>query len=180
MGGSLRVKIRKIVFWLHLTAGVLASVVILIMSLTGVCLAFETQIVARAESRLREVAPPSDGKRLSFDNLLEKARVAIPDSTPTGFLIRSEPASPLLVNFGREDVLYLNPYTGETLEHGSRIRGVMLKIGNWHRWIGTSESHRPAALAVASACNFVFLLCWFALVWPWLAAGSLEANCQRR
>jgi uncharacterized iron-regulated membrane protein len=40
------VKIGTIVFWLHLSAGMLAGVVILIRSLTGVCLAFAGQITA--------------------------------------------------------------------------------------------------------------------------------------
>jgi uncharacterized iron-regulated membrane protein len=51
--------LRKIIFWLHLTAGVLAGTVILVMSATGVLLAFERQIVAFAERGIRTVAPPA-------------------------------------------------------------------------------------------------------------------------
>ncbi len=169
-------KIRKIVFWLHLIAGVLASVVILIMSFTGVLLAYETQIINRAESSLRRVVPPTVGKPLSFDLLLNKARAAASDSQPTGLLIHSEPDASLLVNFGREDVLYINPYTGEVLGHGSKMRRLMQQIETWHRWLGAGENHRPAALAVASAGNFVFLFLaisglylWWPRNWSWNA-----------
>jgi uncharacterized iron-regulated membrane protein len=79
-----------------------------------------------------------------------------------------------MVNFGREDVLYLNPYTGEALGHGSKIRGLMQQIENWHRTLGAVDTHRPAALAIASACNAVFLLLaisglylWWPRNWNW-------------
>ena len=173
---KLAVKIRRVIFWIHLIAGVLASVVILIMSFTGVLLAYETQIINRAESNLRQIEPPTGGKPLSFDVLVDKARAAAPDSAPAGLLIRSEPTASLLVNFGREDVLYLNPYTGEVLGHGSKIRSAMQQIETWHRWVGAGESHRPAGLAVASAGNCVFLFLavsglylWFPRSWSWNA-----------
>jgi|GEM_PF-2469048 len=38
--------IRKGLFWLHLIAGVAAGVVILVMSVTGVLLTYERQILA--------------------------------------------------------------------------------------------------------------------------------------
>ena len=38
-------RLRTVFFWLHLTAGLLAGVVVLIMSATGVLLAFEKQVV---------------------------------------------------------------------------------------------------------------------------------------
>ena len=76
-------KLRKIIFWLHLTAGVVAGTVILVMSVTGVFLAFERQIVAIAESDVRTVTPPaSDAPRLSLDTLVAKARETVPEVLP--------------------------------------------------------------------------------------------------
>ena len=43
-------KLRTLLFWPHLIAGVLAGAVILLMSITGVVLMYERQIVAWAES----------------------------------------------------------------------------------------------------------------------------------
>ena len=48
-------KFRKILFWLHLIAGVVAGVIIFIMSATGVALAFEKEIIAWAERDVRRV-----------------------------------------------------------------------------------------------------------------------------
>ena len=50
VGGGLMV--RKIFFWLHLTAGSLAGIVILIMSVTGVLLAWQRQIIRFADRRV--------------------------------------------------------------------------------------------------------------------------------
>jgi len=47
---------RKILFWIHLTAGVSAGIVILILSITGVLLSFERQIKKRSDQAYR-VAP---------------------------------------------------------------------------------------------------------------------------
>jgi hypothetical protein len=38
--------LRTIVFWSYLTAGVIAGVVILVMSVTGVLLTYERQLIA--------------------------------------------------------------------------------------------------------------------------------------
>ncbi|HEX4263180.1 MAG TPA: PepSY-associated TM helix domain-containing protein [Verrucomicrobiae bacterium] len=168
-------KIRKVIFWMHLVAGVLASAVILIMSFTGICLAFETQLLNRAERNVRNVMTPApDAKSLTYDALLEKARAAHPDTAPTGLFVRAEATASVMVNFGREDVLYLNPFTGEILGHGSKIRGLLQQIENWHRWLGAAETHRPAARAITGASNFTFLFLavsgvylWWPRNWNW-------------
>ena len=85
-------KLRKIIFWLHLTAGVVAGTVILVMSVTGVFLAFERQIVALAEGDIRTVTPPaSDAPRLSLDTLIAKARETVLEALP-----RESPCRPTL------------------------------------------------------------------------------------
>jgi len=162
------VKIRKVIFWMHLVAGVFAGAVILIMSFTGVCLAFESQLLNRAERTMRELTPPApNAQRLSYNALLEKARAANPNTAPTGLFIRPETMSSVMVNFGRDDVVYLNPYTGEILGHGSKVRGFMQQIENWHRWLGASDAHRPATRAVTGACNFTFFFLAVSGVYLW-------------
>ena len=42
--------VRRVLFWLHLFAGCVAGVVILIMSITGAILAFERQIKAHMDA----------------------------------------------------------------------------------------------------------------------------------
>jgi uncharacterized iron-regulated membrane protein len=68
-------QIRKIIFWGHLTAGVFAGLVILIMSVTGVLLAYERQITSWADTRGYDVGRPSpSSERLLPEALLAKVR----------------------------------------------------------------------------------------------------------
>ena len=71
---------RRVIFWLHLVTGVLAGLVIGVMSVTGVLLAFERQIIAFAERDIRTVQPPVSGRlRLTLDDLMTGARAAVPE-----------------------------------------------------------------------------------------------------
>jgi uncharacterized iron-regulated membrane protein len=93
--------LRKIIFWLHLTAGVLAGAVILVMSMTGVLLAFERQIVAFAERDIRTVAPPaSDTPRLSLDTMVARAREMVSEGAPSSITLSAHPTVATMVNFG--------------------------------------------------------------------------------
>jgi len=82
------IPLRQIIFWLHFGTGVAAGLVIGVMSVTGVLLAFERQIVASAERDVRTVQPPVSGmSRLDLDALITKARVAVPEGRLSGVLL---------------------------------------------------------------------------------------------
>ena len=68
--------IRKVFFWMHLTAGATACAVILIMCVTGAMLAYEKQILAWAERDYRTVAIAPSATRLSHEEILAKAKDA--------------------------------------------------------------------------------------------------------
>jgi uncharacterized iron-regulated membrane protein len=138
------VKLRAVVFWLHLLTGTTAGAVILVMALTGALLTFEPQIVEWAERDLRAVSSrPADAKRLDLDTIVAGARRANPDSRPTAVTVRAEPRSSVRVGFGRDSALYVDPYAGTVLGSGSKIGGALHVIEDWHRWLGSREIGRP-------------------------------------
>jgi uncharacterized iron-regulated membrane protein len=104
---------HKIIFWTHLLAGVIAGLVIFTMSFTGVVLMYEPQISEYSEWRARWVTPQA--KRLPLDELVEKVREANPDSRPAFITVKSDSAASVVVNLGRENTVFINPYTGELL-----------------------------------------------------------------
>src|SRR5215207_10170095 len=104
--------IRKVIFWLHLIAGVIAGIVILVMSVTGVALAFEKEIIAWAERDVRRIAPPADAKRLPVDKLIAKVREQQPNGRPSTITINADPSVAVLVGYGRTNGFYVNPYSG--------------------------------------------------------------------
>ncbi|MBC7929558.1 MAG: PepSY domain-containing protein, partial [Rubrivivax sp.] len=98
-------------------AGTTAGIVILIMSVTGVLLMYERQITAWADTRGIQVAPPAMGTaRLPIETLVAKARATRPAATPSALTLRADEAlAPATVSFGREGLVFINPYTGEVL-----------------------------------------------------------------
>ena len=158
--------VREAVFWLHLLCGSIAGIVILVMSVTGILLAFEPQIVDWAERDLRTVTPPPGGApRLGLDALLAKVREARPDGQPTSVSVRSAPAATVAFGFGREESVFVDPYTGRILGPGSSVHQAMHVIEDWHRWLGSRDVGRP----VTGACNAAFVglvITGFSLWWP--------------
>ena len=163
-------KLRRILFWCHLPVGVTAGVVILIMCVTGVLLSYEKQITSWADTRGYRSAPPTpETKHLPAETLIAKARDAR-GAAPTAVTIKSDPAAPAEIAFGRETTLFVNPYSGTILGEGSQnVRSFFRTVTDWHRWLGAKGDNRNVARAITGACNigFLFLVTsGFYLWWP--------------
>ncbi len=163
-------KLRKIIFWCHLPVGAIAGVVILTMCITGVLLSFEKQITTWADTRGYRAAPPTeDTKHLPVETLIAKARETR-GAAPTAITIKSDPAAPAEIAFGRETTLFVNPYSGAILGEGSqKVRSFFRTVTDWHRWLGAKGDNRNVARAITGACNLGFLflvMSGFYLWWP--------------
>ena len=163
-------KLRKIIFWCHLPVGAIAGVVILTMCVTGVLLSFEKQITSWADTRGYRAAPPApDTKHLPVETLIAKAREGR-GAAPTAVTIKSDPAAPAEIAFGREATLFVNPYSGAILGEGSqKVRSFFRTVTDWHRWLGAKGDNRNVARAITGACNLGFLflvMSGFYLWWP--------------
>jgi len=171
-------KLRKIIFWLHLTAGLVAGSVVLVMSVTGVLLAFERQLTEWADRDLRVVPPEAGAARLSISALLANVRAVEPDAMASGLTLRSDPAAPAAISLGRERTLFLNPCTGAVLGEGSkRARDFFRSVTNVHRWLGTPDESRAIGRGVTGACNLAFLFLitsGFYLWWPRRGAKNAD------
>ncbi len=159
MGGNVNRSLRKIIFWLHLLAGVIAGVVIFIMSVTGAALAFEKDLIAWAERDLRHVPLPATGvERLPLEDLLARAQATQSGERPSGITLDADPGAAVLVSFGRANVAYVNPYTGAVRPAGApRLRAFMRVMTDWHRYLGGSGERRALGKTVTGAGNAAFL-----------------------
>lgn len=163
-------QLRNVIFWCHLAAGVCAGVVILIMSVTGVLLAYERQLTRWADTRNYVVARPSpDAARLPLETLLAQVREG-QTAAPTSVTLYSGADEPATVSFQGGRSLFVNPYTGEGFGEGApRVRAFFRGVTDWHRWLGAVGESRVAARAVTGASNLIFLfivLSGFYLWWP--------------
>ncbi len=152
-------KFRKVLFWLHLIAGVVAGVVIFIMSATGVALAFEKEIVAWAERDVRRVAPPTaDAKPIELGEMLAKLREERPGERPSNITLEADPTIAVAVSYGRTNAFYVNPYSGEIHEQGAKgTREFMHLMIDLHRYLGGHDEKRALGKAITGACNAAFL-----------------------
>lgn len=161
--------LRPLVFWLHLVCGVVAGGVVLVMSVTGVLLTYEKQMLAWTERPAAAAAPSAHGRRLPVDALLEAARSAKPSATPATVTIRADRDAPVSVALGRDGQLLLNAYTGQVLGEGAvGLRAFFRSVTDWHRWLAASGEYRATGKAITGASNLVFLVLVVTGAYLWL------------
>src|SRR4051794_35356099 len=129
--------LRKIIFWLHLSAGALAGIFIFFMCVTGALLSFESNILEYAGSGMRVVNSPSEtARRLSINEILGKVQAAKPNLKPAGITLQNDKNTTAIISLGREGQIFVNPYTGEITGEGSKAwRGFFRVVEDAHRWL---------------------------------------------
>lgn len=163
-------KLRTLLFWMHLTVGVAAMAAIFIMSLTGVLLTYERQMVHWYDTRHYQAAPPSpDTPHLSPFDLAAAVRAVEPDAVASSVTLHADPTLPAIVSLeGRR--FFVNPYTGRVWgEAADGLRPFFRSVMDWHRSLGIGGERRSVGRAIASAGNLVTLfviLSGFYLWWP--------------
>jgi len=173
--------IRKVLFWLHLSAGVVAGVVILMMSVTGVALTYERQMNEWAVRHLRSTPPTPAAEPLPPERLLQRVQQDHPGIVPTGLTIGSAPDAAVMVAAERTP-LFVDAYTGRTV--GERpsggLRAFLSEMRAWHRWLAVEGEGRPLARAITGWSNLLFLFIvvsgmwiWVPRVWSWAQVRSV-------
>jgi len=169
-----KLTLRKILFWPHLVVGVTGGLIILMLSLTGVLLVFEKPVIRWADTA-RAVEVPREPRRLPLETLVERARSAQPQAAATAVMVEADPAGAVLVSFGREAGLYVDPYTGATRPLGGGwARTFFHQVTDLHRFLLLEGDHRPVGKGITGAANLLFLFLaltglylWFPRKWRW-------------
>jgi uncharacterized iron-regulated membrane protein len=160
-------KLRTLLFWTHLTAGATAGVVILIMSVTGVLLMYERQLIEWSDRSYRS-AVTAGTSRLAIETLLARVAEQRPHMTPTAITLRSAPPAPIAVTLGQATV-YQDAYTGRLLgEASTDVRFVMSELRAWHRWLALDGENRPLGKAISGWANLIFLFIVLSGIYLWL------------
>lgn len=147
---------RKIVFWLHLVVGLLAGLVILVMSATGVLLTYEAQIIAWEERSYRIEGRPLVEPGISMDDLVERAEAA--GAPVTTLFLRSDPAWPVVASRRGGQIDLIAPDTGEILGQ-STVRPMVAFVRDIHRTLGFGQAgKRDIGVTITGISNVLFLL----------------------
>lgn len=169
---------RKILFWVHLVAGLISGVSIGIMCFTGTMLAFEKELTAWSERDARRVAVPAGATRLTLEQMQAAVRQARPEFRATSIVVQNDPGAAVAFSAGRSGGIYVNPYTGEAREPASRSMGAFMHtMVDLHRYLGFhGEESRPRGKLINGICNIAFcvlaltgLYLWMPRSWSWRA-----------
>lgn len=166
----MRRTVRSIFFWTHLSIGLLAGALILLMSVTGVLLGFERQLIAWIDAAPRVEA--NAGPALPLDSLLLRVGVARADvasivvkrdaTQPVSIRLRERGAAPILAH----------PSAGTALTASGDGSGQRFfsALRRWHRYVGAQAGELRAQMKVLNGvANLIFLalvLSGLYLWWP--------------
>jgi len=160
---------RRFLFWSHLVVGLAAGLVILLMSVTGVLLGFERQLIVAIDGAPTVTVPPL-AARLPLDAVLGRNDLSLVDIA--SIAVRADAEKPMVVRFRDRErtALTLDPYSaapivGATDGTGQRFFSSMRR---WHRWVGaTGGEWRTRLKAVSGAANLGFVLLIVSGLWIW-------------
>ena len=141
-------EVRPVIFWSHLVAGVIAGLVVLMMSLTGVLHTYERQIVAWVENSYLE-KESGDFEMLRADELIAVVRGAAPNAEQITLAYSSNPESVMRSSAGRGRDFLIDPYRGEILRIGpTAIERFFTTVTDLHRWFALTGDSRAIGRAV--------------------------------
>lgn len=163
---------RRIFFWTHFGMGLAAGVFILLMSVTGVLLTYERQMVSAARNAAAEAVPGAEV--LSLEDI---ASAAVDLGAAPGHVLTlpRDPQDAVLLSKGRRETVVINPYTGDALpDAGARTEAILSRIERIHRWLAFTGGRNATGAAINDASNLLFglllvsgLVLWWPRKWKW-------------
>jgi len=163
--------VRRVLFWVHLSSGVVAGAVILSMSVTGVAMTYQRQVQAWADRGAWR--PPSGAVKLSPAALVARIQDQQPQATVTSVTIRQDPdalAAASVAAGGPAASIQVDPYTGAIVPPGPRaaaVRSFFSRMNAWHRWLGRTGDTRDTGRSIVGIANLMFFVIVVTGTWLW-------------
>ena len=159
---------RKLVFWFHLIIGCSAAIFIFLMSITGVGLTYERQMIQSAQRADFPLPSGENTYRLPLDNVITIAKTYETKKEPS-ISFSNENNAPFIVKEGRKTLAYLNPFTGEEmLEPGHETKVFLGKLRAFHRWLTLDGKFSETGRWVNGISNVIFCLLALTGLYLWL------------
>jgi uncharacterized iron-regulated membrane protein len=170
-----RFSLRTFIFWLHLSSGVIAGFVVFSMSLTGVLLTYERQIVQWSARQHFATDAQLQQPRLSHQQLHERLQQQKPQWNPTSITVERNLGAPVIYREGRASTVRINPYSGEEVAGAApSVENFFRSITGFHRWFNIEGESRESARWVTGISNLLFLFLvlsgmylWLPKLWKW-------------
>ncbi|MBL4603390.1 MAG: PepSY domain-containing protein, partial [Emcibacteraceae bacterium] len=157
---------HKILYWPHLICGVLAGILIFTMSVTGVLLTYERQIIAWAETDY-EKPVAANANILPVDKIIIMNRSAMGERDLRSVKVFNNPEAPIVIRGG--DYFYINRYSGEILGNGPKgVKNFFSDMRSLHRWLLMEDESRAVARMFIGAANLMFLFIVLSGIYLWI------------
>lgn len=159
-------KFKKIIRWIHLVLGLLSGLIVLFLAITGCILAFEIEIRNVSEpyrfikERNQEYLPPTTLKAIAEKNLISKNAISI-EYPGKG---RSAIAS--YYDADHYEIVFLDPYTGQTLKHRNMKRDFFRVVVDGHFYLWLPHHIGQPIAATATLIFLIMMITGLILWWP--------------
>jgi len=163
---GLYLRARTAFFWLHLTAGCAAGLVVLMMAVTGVLLTYERQIMASYE-RASWADHGADAASLAYAELLDQVRSE--HFEPKEIVVRADPRAPVGFAAGRRERVSLDAVDGEVVPPAApEVDEFFTVVMRVHRWFALEGDARDVGRDVTGLANLAFLFLLGSGLFIWL------------
>lgn len=162
---------KKIALALHRGVGMLIGVLVSLLCLTGAMMIFEDELRELASPELYFSTPPREdtapielsdlAQSLTLRTLGEEKRNVV-----SGITIPSEEGRNYIAHLERgEEMLYVNPYTGEIVERRTKRDGFFGGVMRLHRWLLDASKSWGKAIVGYGTLGFLLVLLSGLIVW---------------
>jgi len=159
--------VKRWIFWIHLTAGMIAALFIFTMSATGVLLTYERQIKELAEMSYA-VEPEPDRQRITTDRAVAILQELHPKEPHiyVRWVNRDGAAVPA---WAGPNSYLLHPYSGEILRVGEGAVAEFFHIvTDLHRYLLLDGDYRSIGKALNNYANLAFIFLILSGLYLWL------------
>ncbi len=165
---------KTIWFKIHWFLGITAGIILLVVGITGAIMSFEKEILRSINQDSYYVSVPTEQKKLSTKELLEKFQTSNPNVKINSISFSSDEKSSTVItiageaeNARRGISKYVNPYTAEVLPDlvGKDFFGFILRL---HRWLAFPQEMREVGkqtVAISTVSLIVLIISALVIYW---------------
>jgi len=156
---------RKVLLPVHLWAGMILGLFLIVTAVTGALLVFRNQLEPRLDPQKFVVTTPGTA-RLAPDDLVARSRVAHPGAELESIRYFGDPTAPFMAYYTDKQYVHLNPYTGDVLGIRARYGSMFGWVEGMHKFLQIEPSIGENITGYTALTFGFIILSGLVLWWP--------------